>query len=93
MARNTGELKKRCWLAKQRLKMGYWESLKREKQQVEESGTVTGSALAAEFARVRMRRDAEVASVVPSAATTSKPSTLISVPTFVISEQDETTSL
>lgn len=50
MARNTGELKKRCWLAKQRLKMGYWESLKREKQQVEESGTVTGSALAAEFA-------------------------------------------
>ena len=68
MARNTGELKKRCWLAKQRLKMGYWESLKREKQQVEESGTVTGSALAAEFARVRMRRDAEVASVVPSAA-------------------------
>lgn len=68
MARNTGELKKRCWLAKQRLKMGYWESLKREKQQVEDSGNVTGSALAAEFARVRMRRDAEVASSVPSAA-------------------------
>ena len=24
----TGELKKRAWLAKQRLKMGYWESAK-----------------------------------------------------------------
>lgn len=24
----TGELKKRAWLAKQRLKMGYWESVK-----------------------------------------------------------------
>lgn len=26
----TGELKKRAWLAKQRLKMGYWESSKNE---------------------------------------------------------------
>lgn len=25
---HTGELKKRAWLAKQRLKMGYWESIK-----------------------------------------------------------------
>lgn len=30
MARKAGELKKRCWLAKQRLKMGYWDSLKQE---------------------------------------------------------------
>ena len=33
MTRKTGELKKRCWLAKQRLKMGYWDSLRHEKQQ------------------------------------------------------------
>ena len=26
MTRKTGELKKRCWLAKQRLKMGYFDS-------------------------------------------------------------------
>ena len=26
----SGELKKRAWLAKQRLKMGYWESVKRD---------------------------------------------------------------
>ena len=26
MTRKTGELKRRCWLAKQRLKMGYFES-------------------------------------------------------------------
>lgn len=26
MTRKAGELKKRCWLAKQRLKMGYWDS-------------------------------------------------------------------
>lgn len=30
MTRKTGELKKRCWLAKQRLKMGYFDSLKSE---------------------------------------------------------------
>lgn len=28
MARKTSELKKRCWLAKQRLKMGYWEAMR-----------------------------------------------------------------
>ena len=38
MAHKTGELKKRCWLAKQRLKMGYWESLKQEKEQNELGG-------------------------------------------------------
>jgi len=30
MTSKSGELKKRAWLAKQRLKMGYWESVKRE---------------------------------------------------------------
>ena len=37
MAQKTGELKKRCWLAKQRLKMGYWESLKRDNGTVGEN--------------------------------------------------------
>ncbi len=27
--KQTGELKKRAWLAKQRLKMGYWDSLEK----------------------------------------------------------------
>lgn len=35
MTRKTGELKKRCWLAKQRLKMGYFDSLKHENPQDE----------------------------------------------------------
>lgn len=61
MARKSGEFKKRCWLAKQRLKMGYWESLKREKLQIEESDSGAGQALAAEYARVKMRRDTDVA--------------------------------
>ncbi len=30
MERKASELKKRCWLAKQRLKMGYWESVKND---------------------------------------------------------------
>ncbi|MBD5131654.1 MAG: hypothetical protein HDT28_03560 [Clostridiales bacterium] len=33
MARKAGELKKRCWLAKQRLKMGYWEAVKSDRLQ------------------------------------------------------------
>ena len=33
MTRKTGELKRRCWLAKQRLKMGYFDS-KRDAEQV-----------------------------------------------------------
>lgn len=58
MARKTGELKKRCWLAKQRLKMGYWESIKREKQT--RDGAVGARAVVAEFAR-QLGRDAEIA--------------------------------
>jgi len=44
MAHKTGELKKRCWLAKQRLKMGYWESLKQEKNAVSDSNAITFAA-------------------------------------------------
>lgn len=66
MARKSGELKKRCWLAKQRLKMGYWESLKREKQEVAESGNVSGQALAEQYARVKLRRDVDIAIGAPA---------------------------
>ncbi|MDE6200975.1 MAG: hypothetical protein K2M47_03750 [Clostridiales bacterium] len=57
MTRKTGELKKRCWLAKQRLKMGYFDSLRHEKQQDEEQ---TGTAPIAEYS-MRVNRLAEVA--------------------------------
>lgn len=65
MARKNGELKKRCWLAKQRLKMGYWESLKREKEDGV-SASRNGLPLAVEYAR-RLNREAEVAASVSSA--------------------------
>lgn len=66
MARKSGELKKRCWLAKQRLKMGYWESLKREKQEVTENGNISGQALAEQYARVKLRRDVDIAVGAPA---------------------------
>ena len=46
---NTSELKTRARLAKQRLKMGYWESLK-ERRSVPDSQTVGG-------VRVKLRRE------------------------------------
>lgn len=52
--RQTGELKKRAWLAKQRLKMGYWDSAKREKQLAIESAD---SVAAVEYARAKLRRE------------------------------------
>ncbi|MDE5593675.1 MAG: hypothetical protein K2I75_07070 [Clostridiales bacterium] len=58
MTRKTGELKKRCWLAKQRLKMGYFDSLKQENRQDE--GMQVGSSPIAEYA-MRVGRLAEVA--------------------------------
>lgn len=64
MARKTGELKRRCWLAKQRLKMGYWDSLKREKEQSDGKDTALRS-MAVEYAR-RVNRDAEIAASAPS---------------------------
>lgn len=44
MARKAGELKKRCWLAKQRLKMGYWDSIKQESASTETDVVGTKSA-------------------------------------------------
>ncbi len=60
MARKTGELKKRCWLAKQRLKMGYWESVRQDKSRVASDGAAA-QATAGLQAHVRLMRDAEVA--------------------------------
>ena len=47
MTRKNGELKKRCWLAKQRLKMGYWDSLKRDQSDADE---VDVRSMAVEYA-------------------------------------------
>ena len=58
MTRKTGELKKRCWLAKQRLKMGYFDSLKQENSQSE--NMQVGSSPIAEYS-MRVNRLAEVA--------------------------------
>lgn len=58
MTRKTGELKKRCWLAKQRLKMGYFDSIRREKQD-SETGLSDGSQTVEYLPRVNRR--AEVA--------------------------------
>lgn len=41
MTKKTGELKKRCWLAKQRLKMGYFDSVRRNET---DSETLNASA-------------------------------------------------
>ena len=54
----TGELKKRAWLAKQRLKMGYWDSVRREKAQAESDG-VDSRTVAATFSRAKLIRDSE----------------------------------
>lgn len=58
MSRQSGELKKRAWLAKQRLKMGYWDSVRREKAQAESDG-VDSRTVAAVFSRTRLIRDSE----------------------------------
>lgn len=62
MTRKNGELKKRCWLAKQRLKMGYWESLKRERSGEDE---VDVRSMAVEYAR--RTREVDGTSYAPSA--------------------------
>lgn len=58
MTRKTGELKKRCWLAKQRLKMGYFDSIKSEKQ---DNGSVYADSMQASEYVSRVSRRAEVA--------------------------------
>ncbi len=62
MTRKNGELKRRCWLAKQRLKMGYWESLKREQSCADE---VDVRSIAVEYAR--RTRDVDGTAYAPSA--------------------------
>ena len=57
MTRKTGELKKRCWLAKQRLKMGYFDSLKHENRQDDDQ---IGNTPITEYS-MRVSRLAEVA--------------------------------
>ncbi|MDE6029642.1 MAG: hypothetical protein K2F90_04915 [Clostridiales bacterium] len=59
MTRKTGELKKRCWLAKQRLKMGYFDSLRQENEQSENNKQI-GSSPIVEYS-MRVNRLAEVA--------------------------------
>lgn len=56
--KETGELKKRAWLAKQRLKMGYWESVKTSYSDANGSD---GDAryTTAEYVRAKLRRDVE----------------------------------
>ena len=64
MTRKTGELKKRCWLAKQRLKMGYFDSLKRDNGQEDNQ---VGSMPIADYS-MRVGRLAEVAASSSSVA-------------------------
>ncbi len=66
MAQKDGELKKRCRLAKQRLKMGYWDSVRRETAQVETAATLPGSVAASERI-MRIKRSAVIQSP-PSAS-------------------------
>lgn len=49
----SGELKKRAWLAKQRLKMGYWESVRRD----EAASGIGDNRQDAADGRVRIMRD------------------------------------
>lgn len=51
------ELKKRALLAKQRLKMGYWQRLERERREMEENSSM-GERNITELQRAKIRRDA-----------------------------------
>ena len=50
-------MKKRALLAKQRLKMGYWQRLERERREMEESSSM-GERNITELQRAKIRRDA-----------------------------------
>ena len=50
------ELKKRALLAKQRLKMGYWQRLERERREMEERAFI-GERNISELQRAKLRRD------------------------------------
>ena len=49
----SGELKKRAWLAKQRLKMGYWESVRRD----ECASDVDSGRQVSDGGKIRIMRD------------------------------------
>ncbi|MCM1367300.1 MAG: hypothetical protein NC184_00605 [Roseburia sp.] len=61
MAQKSSELKKRCQLAKQRLKMGYWESVKLEREQNDRDTAADGRLSANAYIHARLRREAELA--------------------------------
>lgn len=65
MTRKTGELKRRCWLAKQRLKMGYWESIKSGEQAAQSNTAATAATV---NNAVRAGRNAEISTVATSGA-------------------------
>lgn len=56
--KECGELKKRAWLAKQRLKMGYWESVRAE-ERASVAPVTDSSVSGAVYARVRYLRDVD----------------------------------
>lgn len=62
MTRKASELKKRCWLAKQRLKMGYWNSVKSESS---DDGTAAVERRNADAARQIRGAEATQKSVSP----------------------------
>lgn len=55
--KSLSELKKRALLAKQRLKMGYWQRLERERREMEESSDMCTRNIS-ELQREKIRRDA-----------------------------------
>ena len=55
--KSLSELKKRALLAKQRLKMGYWQRLEQERREMEESSDMCTRNIS-ELQREKIRRDA-----------------------------------
>lgn len=62
MSKKGTELKKKALLAKQRLKMGYWDNLRREKEKMIETSGNTSDAqkLANEYAHAKIVRDVNI---------------------------------
>lgn len=55
MARKqTGELRKRCQLAKQRLKMGYWESMRGDGRSVQGAAA---NGVVTDYAKLKLKRE------------------------------------
>lgn len=61
MAQRNGELKKRCQIAKQRLKMGYWDSVRMERAQPDDDTEGQDVMTANAYIHARLRREAEFA--------------------------------